>query len=93
MIYGVTADTAEPRNLHDWELSKNMTDLPPSRPPEATPVAYMIAKARLLGALGKIVRYLTALQPVCWEVVMQLDDDLLQAHLKVPPHILMRKRH
>jgi hypothetical protein len=37
MIYGATADTSESRNLHDWELSKYMTDLPPSRPPaEAT---------------------------------------------------------
>jgi hypothetical protein len=93
MIYGVTTDTAEPRNLHDWELSKDMAGLPPSRPPEeATPIAYTITMARLLGALGKIVRYLSALQPVSYEVVVQLDNDLLQSHLKVPPHLLMRRR-
>jgi hypothetical protein len=88
MIYGVITDTAKPRNLHDWEFSKDMIDLPPSRPPgEETPVAYTITKARLLVALGKIARYLTALQPISWETVMQLDNGLLQAHMKVPPHL------
>src|SRR5271163_629759 len=84
MIYEATTDSAEPRNLHDWQLSKDMAELPPSRPPEeAAPVAYTITKARLLGTLGEIVRYLSALQLVSYDVVVQLDDDLLQAHLEV----------
>jgi hypothetical protein len=48
MVLGVSSDTLEPRNLHDWELSEDATVLPPSRPlNESTPVTYIIIKGPL----------------------------------------------
>ena len=83
----------EPRNLHDWELNKDMTELSPSRPPgNATPVAYLVTKSPILAALGKIVHYFSNLQPVSYETIAQLGDELLQAHLNVPQHLLKRNR-
>ncbi len=92
MTYGITTDTAEPRSLHYWELTQDMTQLPPSKPPEEeTPMAYLITKSWLSEALGKFVRYFSALQPISYEIVLQLDDELLYARLKVPLHSLMRE--
>ena len=88
MIRSVDHDTAEPRSLYDWELTKDMVDLLPSRPPSCeTPIAYFIAKSRILRALGGIVDFLSSLRPDSYDVVLALDEKLSQAHLQVPPHL------
>ncbi|KAI9811903.1 MAG: hypothetical protein M1827_005254 [Pycnora praestabilis] len=91
MVRSVESDTTVPRNIFDWELYEEMTELPPSRPSfDATPVAYLIAKNHLLRAVGDIVQYLSSLNPDRYEVVLTLDEKLDGAHTKVPPHLQMR---
>jgi hypothetical protein len=88
MIRSVDHDTAEPRNVDDWELTKDMTHLPPSRPlSHETPIAYLIAKSRILRIVGDILDFLSSLRPDSYEVVLDLEKELSQAHLQVPPHL------
>jgi hypothetical protein len=89
MMSGVFADTLEPRNLHDWEISEDTTELPPSRPlTESTPVTYLIAKQRLLKVLGQITDMNNALKPADYDKVIELDNRLNDAYNDMPPHML-----
>lgn len=91
MIRAVDHDTAEPRNIHDWELYEGMTELPPSRPPsEVTPVSYLIAKTRLFRPLGAVVDFVSSLRPDSYDVALQIDKQLSRAHFQLPPHLQMR---
>ncbi|KAL3423279.1 fungal specific transcription factor domain-containing protein [Phlyctema vagabunda] len=89
MIKSLDSDTAEPLNVYDWELSEDMVQLPPSRPLEQfTPVAYLICKARLLGAVGGVVDFLNSLQTDTYSrTVVTLDDNLLKARLAMPAQL------
>lgn len=90
MIRAVEQDTAEPRSLHDWEWSESTTELPPGRPEsEATPVAYMVAKRRILLVLGDIVEFISSLQPFSYETVLELDTQLLKARSHIPQRLKM----
>ncbi|KAK4954754.1 hypothetical protein LTR66_013507 [Elasticomyces elasticus] len=92
MIRSEHIDTEIPRNLYDDELYEEMTALPPSRPiAEATPMSYMIAKARLAFAFGKIVDRTQAISnPPCYEEIMKLDQELREVHASTPPHLRLR---
>jgi hypothetical protein len=88
MISSIYSDTAEPHNLHDRELSEDTVVLPPSRPlMELTPVTYLIAKGRLLSALGRVADFNSALQLDSYETVLEIDRALDDAHEKLPPHM------
>lgn len=88
VIRAVDHDTVEPRNIHDWELTKEMTSLLPSRPlTHETPMAYLIAKGRILRALGDILNTLSSLPLDSYESVLKLEEELSRAHLQVPPHL------
>ncbi|GAB7364928.1 hypothetical protein MBLNU230_g5716t1 [Neophaeotheca triangularis] len=85
-------DTLPPRNLFDDELYEDMKALPPSRPTyEATPMSYMIAKARMTFAFGQIVeRTQSVSNPPSHEETMAFDQELREVRAGHPPHIQMR---
>jgi hypothetical protein len=85
MIPAIYSDTLEPRNLHDWELSDETTVLPPSRPlEESTPVTYLIAKGRLMRALGRVTDLNNALRPGSYDKVLEIDSSLYEAFENLP---------
>lgn len=88
MIRTVDCDTAQPLNVYDWELTKDMTDLPPSRPlSQETPIAYLLSKGRILGALRGILDFQSSLGSDSYDSVLKLEEELSLAHLQVPPHL------
>ncbi|KAG0650311.1 Pyrrolocin cluster transcription factor fsdR [Hyphodiscus hymeniophilus] len=85
MMPSIYSDTQEPRNIHDWELSEETTILPQTRPmDESTPVTYLIAKGRLMSALGKVTDFHNALKPASYETVLEIDRALDGAFQKLP---------
>lgn len=83
-------DTLGPRNLHDWELTPNMTSLPESRPlEEETPVCYMLAKRKIVSVGGDIISLTASLSQYSYEDVLRLDDRMVQAFKEVPAHLKM----
>lgn len=79
MIRASEQDVAEPRNLYEWELTEDMTFLPPSRPEsEITPVSYLIAKGRILDVMGRIVGFMSSLKLWEYEDVLRLDAELVK---------------
>lgn len=90
MIRAIEQDTAEPRNLYDWELTADMIELPPSRPfSEITQSSYLIVKGRMLGPLGNIVDFLSSLGKYNYDTALQLDRDLEMAHQEIPEYFKM----
>jgi hypothetical protein len=88
MVRTLDSDTKDPLNVHDWELTENMTTLPESRPPsEVTQVSYMIAKRQILPIARDIVSLLGSLRQPSYEQVLELDDRLVQAYLDLPAHL------
>ncbi|GAM39498.1 hypothetical protein TCE0_034f11099 [Talaromyces pinophilus] len=93
MISGNFADTMEPRNLYDWELSDDLTVLPPSRPmSEVTPVAYLISKTRLFRALGSITDFNNAPTQGPYEQVLDIDNNLIKAYHGLPADLRMHSQ-
>lgn len=84
------ADTMEPRNLYDWELSDDLTVLPPSRPmSEVTPVAYLISKTRLFRALGSITDFNNTPTQGPYEQILDIDKNLTKAYQDLPADLRM----
>ncbi|EPE32875.1 hypothetical protein GLAREA_05887 [Glarea lozoyensis ATCC 20868] len=89
MMPRVYADTLEPRNLYDWELTPDTTELPESRPlTEWTPVTYLIAKGRLLNVLAGISDLNNELLSTDYDKVVELDDQLRETYQQLPPNML-----
>ncbi|KAK3318927.1 fungal-specific transcription factor [Apodospora peruviana] len=79
-------DTAEPRNLNDDDLTDSTVELPPSRPEtEYTTSLNVIAKRRMLVALGKISDLTAAIRPRIYTEVMRADAMLNDAAASIPP--------
>jgi len=88
MMPAIYSDTMEPRNLHDWELSDDTNVLPPSRPlTEPTPATYLIAKGRLLRALGRITDFNNTPTLTSYNAVLDIDNSLYEAYQNFPPHM------
>lgn len=84
-------DTALPRNLYDEEFDEDTTVLPPSRPSSSpTPVSYMIAKAQITFAFGRVIESLHSTQPKNYEDIERLDHLLREAYANVPPHLRLK---
>lgn len=85
-------NTQIPRNLYDDELHEDMKGLPPSRPEtEATPMSYMIAKARIAFIFGKVAdRTVSVGNPPSYEEIMSYDTQLRAARSQIPPHLQLR---
>lgn len=87
------ADTMEPRNVYDWELSDNLTVLPPSRPmSEVTPVAYLISKTRLFRALGSITDFNNSPTHGPYEQILDIDKNLTKAYQDLPADLRMNSQ-
>jgi hypothetical protein len=83
MTCAIYADTLEPRNLHDWELSENAAVLPPSRPlAEPTAVTYLIVKGRLCEVLGRVADFNSAAIQGSYETVLEIDQALRDVYEK-----------
>ena len=86
MICDAKYDTAEPRNLHDSDLTEDTAELPPPRPEtEPTPTLGIIARRRMFVALGAISDVTAAVQPPTFPQIMKADATLHQAAASIPP--------
>lgn len=91
IILTLNHDSAEPKNVHDWELYEDMTELPESRPlSDITPVSYIISKARILQPLGEIVDFVSSPESHSYEKALQIDAKLSTSHLTMPSHFQLR---
>ena len=82
-------DTREPRNLHECDFDDDATSMPPSRPgTEWTPVLALIARARLITALGMICDINTDTNPASHDDVMKADALLEYVHKSAIPAVL-----
>ncbi|CZT44129.1 uncharacterized protein RSE6_04257 [Rhynchosporium secalis] len=91
MIRDSDIDTAEPLNVYDWELTEDMTELPPEQPATAlTPVSYLLAKGRIIRCLGHIIDFLSALGQYPYQEVQKLDKDMVGAFGAIPPFLRMQ---
>ncbi|OAQ64211.1 C6 transcription factor [Pochonia chlamydosporia 170] len=89
MIYDHDCDTQLPNNIYDDEFNPDTKQLPPSRPiTEATPVSYMIAKARLCIELGSILQATNRVDKgVPYDEIIRFDAKLRQVMQELPPHL------
>lgn len=89
MIYEHDCDTKLPNNIFDDEFHPGMKELPPSRPnTEATPISYMIAKARLCNELGNILQATNRVgRHVPYDEIIRFDAKLRQVMQELPPHL------
>jgi hypothetical protein len=84
-------DTKEPRNLNDTDFDEKSTELPPSRPlTEYTNSIGLIARRRVLAALGTVADLTDAVQPRNHAEVMRVDGILQEAAASIPPILQMK---
>jgi hypothetical protein len=85
MISDWKCDTAEPRNLNDADFNEDTKELPPPRPEtELTTALGIIARRRMLKALGIIADLTSRVKPCSYEEVMQVDRILHDAAASIP---------
>ncbi|RAL05410.1 uncharacterized protein BO80DRAFT_397956 [Aspergillus ibericus CBS 121593] len=87
MVPDSKCDTAEPRNLNDDDLDQDLgSELPPPRPETEHTIAMgIIARRRMLIALGEISDAAAAVQLCPYAEVMRLDRILHDAASSLPP--------
>ncbi|KAL5333051.1 fungal-specific transcription factor domain-containing protein [Aspergillus crustosus] len=91
MISDWQYDTSEPRNLNDDNFDKDAKELPPSRPEnELTAALGIIARTRMLKALGMITDLTSAVKPCQYTEVMRVDSVLQEATNSIPPPLKMK---
>jgi hypothetical protein len=80
-------DTKQPRNLRDGDFDEDTTEMPPPRPEtEWTPVLPLIAKVRLISALGLICDVNADINPLSYHEVAKVDALLEDVqHRAIPP--------
>lgn len=88
MIPKSYSDTAEPCNVHDWELSETTAELPTSRPiSEATPVTYLMVKGRFLNTLSRVTDFNCDPHLGSYDTVVDIDHALQHELDSIPPHM------
>lgn len=91
MISDWKCDTMEPRNLNDTDFDEQSTDLPPSRPlTKYTNSIGLIARRRILAALGIVADLTDAVKPCSYAEVMRVDGVLQDAAASIPPLLQMK---
>ncbi|PYI28684.1 hypothetical protein BP00DRAFT_402272 [Aspergillus indologenus CBS 114.80] len=91
MICHWKCDTAEPRNLYDMDLDHELTQLPPARPEtEHTTALGIIARRRMIIALGAIADLADAVKPVSYAEIMQADKAMHDAVASIPPPLRIK---
>lgn len=82
-------DTKQPRNLRDCDFEEDTTEMPPPRPEtEWTPVLPLIARGRLISALGLICDVNTDINPPSYDEVIKVDELLEDVHNRAIPPVL-----
>ena len=82
-------DTKQPRNLRDCDFHEDTTEMPPPRPEtEWTPVLPLIARGRLISALGLICDVNTDINPPSYDEVIKVDALLEDVHNRAIPPVL-----
>ncbi|KAL2140931.1 hypothetical protein VTI28DRAFT_3028 [Corynascus sepedonium] len=88
MISDWKCDTAEPRNLSDADIDHDTPELPQPRPEtEFTPALGIIARRRILQALGAVADLAAKVQPCNYAEVMKVDGVLHDAIANIPPQL------
>lgn len=91
MISDWQCDTAEPRNLNDADLDEHTAELPPPRPEtEHTTALGVIARRRMLMALGTVSDLRDAVKSCSYDEVMRVDGILHEAAASIPPPLKMK---
>ncbi|KAL4785297.1 putative fungal-specific transcription factor [Aspergillus varians] len=91
MISDWKYDTSEPRNLNDDDFDKDTAKLPPSRPEtELTAALGIIARTRMLKALGLVADLTSAVKPCHYTEVMRVDGILHEAAESIPSPLKMK---
>lgn len=84
-------DTTEPRNLSDSDFDEETTELPPGRPEtEITPVLQLIARRRMLVAVGAAIDMSTSVKQHPYSEVMAVDRQIKDAEASIPPPFRMK---
>ncbi|KAJ5414862.1 fungal-specific transcription factor [Penicillium cosmopolitanum] len=84
-------DTSEPRNLNDTDFDEQSTDLPLSRPlTEYTNSLGIIARRRILAALGAVIDLTDAVKPCTYADVMHIDSMIQEAAANIPPPLKLK---
>lgn len=82
-------DTKQPRNLRDCDFEEDTAEMPPPRPEtEWTPVLPLIARGRLISALGLICDVNTDINPPSYDEVIKVDALLEDVHNRAIPPVL-----
>ncbi|KAH7157964.1 hypothetical protein B0J13DRAFT_543179 [Dactylonectria estremocensis] len=82
-------DTKPPHNLRDCDFEEDTTEMPPPRPEtEWTPVLPLIARGRLITALGLICDVNTDINPPSYDEVIKVDALLEDVHNRAIPPVL-----
>lgn len=89
MIYDHDCDTQLPNNIFDDEFHPTIKELPPSRPStEPTPIAYMIAKARLCNEAGNVIQAVHSVRRhVTYDEIIRFDARLRHIKNDLAPHL------
>lgn len=91
MIRVLQSNTAEPTNLLDEDIRKDMCEIPSARPESiVTPVQYFVAKNRILSVLGKISDLNLSTQSPQYMEIFSLDGSLHSAYDNIPQPLVMR---
>ncbi|KAL2855323.1 fungal-specific transcription factor domain-containing protein [Aspergillus pseudoustus] len=91
MISDWQYDTSEPRNLDDAHFDEDTKELPQPRPEsELTTALGIVARTRLLRALGTIADLTSAVQPCSYTEVMRVDGILHAAVQSLPQPLTMK---
>lgn len=82
-------DTKLPSNLRDCDFEEDTTQMPAPRPEtEWTPILPLIAKGRLITALGLICDINTDINPPSYDEVIRVDALLEDVHNRAIPQVL-----
>ncbi|KAF5527280.1 Pyrrolocin cluster transcription factor fsdR [Colletotrichum aenigma] len=84
-------DTEEPRNLHDSDFDEDTKEIPPSRSEtEVTAVTQLIARRRMLVAVGAAVDLSSSIKPPAYTEVLAVDRQVREAEESLPPPLKMK---
>ena len=85
------SDTELPRNIYDDEFDEASPALPPARPSsEATPISYMIAKARLALGFGRVLEEVNSVHSKKYDDILKIDGGMRDLLAGVPEHLKLR---
>ena len=85
------SDTELPRNIYDDEFDEDCTALPSPRPAsEATPVSYMIAKARLAFGFGRVMEEVNGITRKPYDEILKIDRGIRDIYAGIPEHLRLR---